>query len=292
MKKFSDKGPGSRFVAAAAALFLFASSVHAQVADTVFVTDSSRYAGQYPEGTGVLYSDADGLVLGEFQNGVPDGVCTHYMPDGSRYYGSFRDGRHCGYGHFFSKSGKVLAGEFRDGYANGLDTLWYPDGSVYAGRCRNGRPVSKFSEDYGRHYKGMHVPEAIVRAKPVFREQELTAEQRDFLDNAYKKYARLTRNDKSPRFRGQDPNAFSRWITSQLKYPSDARRNRIEGVVMVKFVVDRNGSLDDVTVLESPDESLSKEALRVISLSPRWSPGVYKGEKVRVSYTFPVIFKL
>ena len=126
----------------------------------------------------------------------------------------------------------------------------------------------------------------------IIEENKLDAQQRDFLDNAYKEYARLTRNDKSPRFRGQDPNAFSRWITSQLKYPSDARRNRIEGVVMVKFVVDRNGSLDDVTVLESPDESLSKEALRVISLSPRWSPGVYKGEKVRVSYTFPVIFKL
>lgn len=240
----------------------------------------------------MLCSDDEGLIIGEFRDGVPEGTCTHYMPDGSRYYGNFREGRHCGYGHFFSKSGKVLAGEFEDGYANGLDTLWFPDGSVYVGKCMAGRPVPKVSAEYGRFYGSMHVPAALAGAKPVFNELELTAEQQDFIDMARKEYAKLTRNDRSPRFRGQKPDAFRKWVNSELKYPSDARRNRIEGVVLVKFVVDRDGSLDDVTVLESPDESLTEEALRVIGLSPRWSPGVRKGEKVRVSYTFPVIFKL
>ncbi len=292
MKKFSFSGAEVRRALASVFMFIFAFPLSAQVADTVFVTDSSKYEGQYPDGRGVLYSDDEGLIIGEFRNGVPEGVSTHYMPDGSRYYGNFRNGKHCGYGHFFSKSGKVLAGEFKDGYANGLDTLWYPDGSVYVGKCVNGRPLSKMSAEHGHFYRKMHVLADLAGAKPVFNELELTAEQQDFIGRVSKEYAKLTRNDKGPRFKGQEPDAFGKWVISKLKYPSDARENHIEGVVRVKFVIDSDGSLDDVTVLESPDESLTKEMLRVIGMSPKWSPAVHKGKKIRVPYTYSVTFKL
>ena len=165
--------------------------VSAQVRDTVIVTDTSRYVGQFPEGRGVLYSYGNGLYVGEFRNAVPEGKGMHFLPDGSIYAGELSDGKHCGFGRFFSDSGKIFSGEFDDDYANGLDTLWYPDGSVYVGKCVWGRPVSTLSPEYGRMYRGMHVPDYIVSAKPECRKVELTEEQQKFLDGEYRQYKKL-----------------------------------------------------------------------------------------------------
>ena len=174
-------------------LFLLAPAFHLSArtaADTLIVTDSSRYVGQYPEGRGVLYSDSDGLFIGEFRNSVPDGKGVHYLLDGSIYTGEFSAGRHCGTGRFFSDSGKILSGEFRDDYANGQDTLWYPDGSVYVGECRYGRPVPVGSPGYGRLYRGAHVPRYLADAKPEYSGPDLTEEQRSFLEKAGRHSAR------------------------------------------------------------------------------------------------------
>ena len=146
--------------------------VSAQVRDTVIVTDTSRYVGQFPEGRGVLYSYGNGLYVGEFRNAVPEGKGMHFLPDGSIYAGELSDGKHCGFGRFFSDSGKIFSGEFDDDYANGLDTLWYPDGSVYVGKCVWGRPVSTLSPEYGRMYRGMHVPDYIVSSQLQYPESE------------------------------------------------------------------------------------------------------------------------
>ena len=74
-------------------------NLHAQT-DTLIVSDSSEYAGQYPVGKGVLYSMENGIIIGEFVRGVPEGTGVHYLPDGSIYCGSFSGGRHDGYGRF------------------------------------------------------------------------------------------------------------------------------------------------------------------------------------------------
>lgn len=261
-------------------------------ADTVIVSDSSKYIGQYPAGQGVLYTDMDGLFIGHFVDGIPEGLVTHYLPDGSIYHGSMSGGRHCGYGHFFSESGKIHAGEFKDGYANGQDTLYYPDGSVYIGQCRWGRPVPKKSEDYGRLFSRMHVRQDILDAKPVFDGPELTPEQEKFMKDARKRYAAYIRKHptREPQFKGQSTGAFSRWVSGRLKYPDAARRDNVYGTVMIRFTVDRDGSVTDVQAVSSPHPALAEEAVRTVSSSPAWSPGVRKGEKMRVTYTIPVIF--
>ena len=87
--------------------------VSAQVRDTVIVTDTSRYVGQFPEGRGVLYSYGNGLYVGEFRNAVPEGKGMHFLPDGSIYAGELSDGKHCGFGRFFSDSGKIFSGELK-----------------------------------------------------------------------------------------------------------------------------------------------------------------------------------
>lgn len=265
-------------------------NLHAQT-DTLIVSDSSEYAGQYPVGKGVLYSMENGIIIGEFVRGVPEGTGVHYLPDGSIYCGSFSGGRHDGYGRFFSDSGKVLAGEFRNDYANGLDTLWYPDGYIYVGMCRNGRPVSSRSPEYGRLYGSLHAPAEIVSAKPVFHGPELTESQRDFLDEAGRQYRKLVRKDTPPKFKGRDADAFSRWVASRLRYPDTEDRSGGMKTVLVKFGVDQDGNTYIVEIIESPGKAFSDEAVRVIESSPAWSPGIYKGKKVKTTYTIPVVFR-
>ena len=98
--------------------------------------------------------------------------------------------------------------------------------------------------------------------------------------------------EQKPTFGGGDASEFSKWVTSNLKYPEEAKASKVQGRVTVTFVVDIDGSVKDVKVLRGVNELLDAEAVRVVSASPKWTPGRSKGEAVRVTYTFPVIFKL
>ena len=98
--------------------------------------------------------------------------------------------------------------------------------------------------------------------------------------------------EQKPTFNGGDANEFSKWVNSRLVYPELAKDNGIEGRVTLQFTIDTDGCVRDVKVLGSPDESLSREAVRVVSSSPKWEPGRQRDRAVKVSYTFPVIYRL
>ena len=98
--------------------------------------------------------------------------------------------------------------------------------------------------------------------------------------------------DEKPTFNGGDANEFSKWVNSRLVYPEAAKENGIEGRVTLQFTIDKDGRLGDVKVLSTPDETLAQEAVRVVSSSPKWKPGKQRDRAVKVSYTFPVIYKL
>lgn len=98
--------------------------------------------------------------------------------------------------------------------------------------------------------------------------------------------------DVKPTFQGGDANAFSIWVNSQLRYPENAKRNGIQGRVTLEFTIDTKGRVTDVKVLRGVHKLLDKEAVRVVSKSPRWTPGYVNQKPVRVTYTFPVIFQL
>ncbi len=95
-----------------------------------------------------------------------------------------------------------------------------------------------------------------------------------------------------PSFNGGDANDFSIWVYSQLKYPEEAKKNQIQGRMLIQFTVGADGAVCDVDVLRGVHELLDTEAVRVVSSSPRWKPGRQDGKAVPVRYTFPVIFKL
>lgn len=95
-----------------------------------------------------------------------------------------------------------------------------------------------------------------------------------------------------PTFNGKDANEFSKWVNSRLVYPEIAQELGVQGRVTLQFTIGTDGSVGDVKVLKGADPLLDQEALRVVSSSPRWSPGKQRDRAVKVSYTFPVIFRL
>lgn len=99
--------------------------------------------------------------------------------------------------------------------------------------------------------------------------------------------------EEKPSFNGGNAADFSKWVNERLVYPKEAKDKKIEGRLVLSFVITEKGKMTDVRVLRGADPLLDAEAVRVVSSSPAWVPGKNKdGEYVPVTYTFPVIFKL
>ena len=99
--------------------------------------------------------------------------------------------------------------------------------------------------------------------------------------------------DTKPLFLGDNPNAFSKWVTARLVYPEQSRLKGHEGTVIVHFVIFPDGTLHDIEVGKSSgDKLLDAEAIRVISLSPRWTPATLDQKPVKFYISAPVIFML
>ena len=98
--------------------------------------------------------------------------------------------------------------------------------------------------------------------------------------------------DKMPTFQGGDLNAFRNWVQRQIQYPKEAMEKNISGRVIFSFVVEKDGSTSDFTVLQAPDKLLADEVERIFKTCPKWEPGTQRGEKVRVKYTVPIAFAI
>jgi|GEM_PF-2648588 len=97
--------------------------------------------------------------------------------------------------------------------------------------------------------------------------------------------------DEWPRFKGNNSN-FDAYIRSHLMYPVEARQRSIEGAVYVSYIIDTNGKVKDVRVIQSSSSLLDKAAIDVIAHSPKWKPGRYKGKPVRIKNISKVVFSL
>lgn len=97
--------------------------------------------------------------------------------------------------------------------------------------------------------------------------------------------------EQMPQFPGGDA-ALMKWISKQIIYPTEAAENGIQGQVVVKFVVKRDGSIGDVVIVRSKDPALDREAVRVVRSLPNFTPGRNNGQPVNVWFTLPVRFKL
>lgn len=86
--------------------------------------------------------------------------------------------------------------------------------------------------------------------------------------------------------------AAMKWISNNLRYPETARDKDIQGRVIVKFVVEKDGSIGAATIAKGVDEDIDREALRIVRKMPRWRPAKTNGQPVRSYFTLPVTFRL
>lgn len=101
----------------------------------------------------------------------------------------------------------------------------------------------------------------------------------------------FTAVEQMPQFPGGEAELL-KYIATHIKYPTMAAENNIQGRVVVKFVVKKDGNVGEVVVLRGKDPDLDKEAVRVVKTLPRFIPGKMNGQSVSVWYTLPINFKL
>ncbi len=95
-----------------------------------------------------------------------------------------------------------------------------------------------------------------------------------------------------PSFMGGDLNTFRAWFSGEFKIPAIAAENGIQGRVVMKFVIEKDGSIGGIEFLQSPDKVYEDEARRVLMKSPRWTPGRQRDQLVRVFYILPIDCRL
>ncbi len=122
--------------------------------------------------------------------------------------------------------------------------------------------------------------ETVIDVAPVIEEEEEEEEGQVFFIV-----------EEMPEFPGGEL-ALRKFIANAIKYPVIAQENGIQGKVYVNFVVDKNGRVTNAKIARGVDQSLDKEALRVVNNLPAWKPGKQRGKSVRVSYTVPINFVL
>ena len=97
--------------------------------------------------------------------------------------------------------------------------------------------------------------------------------------------------ERQPKFPGGDK-ALIEYLSSNIKYPKSAKKDKVTGKVLISFVVDKEGNVTEVQVRRGVREDLDAEAYRVVAAMPRWTPAKMGGKIVAVSYNLPIIFKL
>ncbi len=127
---------------------------------------------------------------------------------------------------------------------------------------------------------GTGAPSAVISGPPVGPVVEA--------DDDEKVYDVVEQNAMFP---GGDEACF-KWLAEHLKYPSICQEQGIQGRVIVAFVVNKDGSIVDVTTERSPDPNLTKEAERVVKLMPKWQPAKQGNRAVRSRFRLPVLFRL
>ena len=124
------------------------------------------------------------------------------------------------------------------------------------------------------------ISENRINAYPIGKEQAGTSDGKTF-DVV----------EEMPQFPG-GPAALFEFLSKNIQYPKDAEKAKLQGRVIVTFVVKKDGSIADAKVVKSVAPSLDAEALRVINAMPNWTPGRQNGQPVNVKYTVPLTFRL
>lgn len=182
---------------------------------------------------------------------------------------------------YFSDSGyKTSEGDFYEGKKEGKWNYFFENGSVWYTKTFN---YDKQDGECITFY-----PNGSKRRMEIFNNGIL---KKGICYTPEGKDTSYFPMEERPEFPGGDE-ALSKFLSQNIQYPPEARENEIEGKVMVQFSIDKNGNLQDIMIISSPDASLSTETLRVMHLMPQWKPNRFEGMYVEEKNTLPVRFQL
>ena len=172
------------------------------------------------------------------------------------------------------------AGETAEGKVADNNNETKPDGKPTIGNNNDGQssPSQALPRPNKTTQNGQNAPEP-VRSEPLNIPQPV---------NSTRVYDVV---EQMPSFPGGISGLMT-YLNQNIRYPAEAQEICVQGRVVVRFVVEKDGHISDVTVLRSVEPSLDKEAIRVVKNMPRWTPGKQGGEPVRVRFTVPVSFRL
>ncbi|HXH99703.1 MAG TPA: TonB family protein [Sphingobacteriaceae bacterium] len=221
-----------------------------------------------------------------YQKGVPSGSAYYFYPDGklkkTLEYGNEGMKRMMGYQNvkykvtnYFDTAGVQLV---KDGNGYTIETVnndKITEEGGYVSGVRNGLWKTTNSGN-SLYYEDIYNNGEFVSGKNFSPDGKVIV---------------YTQKDVLPKFKG-GINQFSQFLSYHIKYPSDAKQDGITGRVLLSFVVEKDGTLTNIKVLNSIYPSLDEEALRVLHRSPKWEPGMQNGVPVKVQYTIPIVFKL
>ena len=142
--------------------------------------------------------------------------------------------------------------------------------------------MHRYWVDVDSDYVGHMFPDFMVYGNPKAATLQLPADQSGRIYDIVETNASFPGGDE----------ACARWLAQNIQYPAICRNNGIQGRVILSFVVELDGSLSNAKVVRSGDENLSNEALRVITLMPKWNPATSDGKRVRSRYNLPILFRL
>lgn len=148
---------------------------------------------------------------------------------------------------------------------------------------------AKNGEDVVRSYTYISVVYSLVRQ---IREQVAEARAKELESKSVSTDEIYDVVDQMPEFPGGQEALF-RFLAENVRYPQAAQQNKVEGRTLCEFVVNKDGRISDVVIVQSSgDYRLDREAIRVIRSMPRWKGAIQRGKPVRVKYTLPVNFRL
>ena len=151
--------------------------------------------------------------------------------------------------------------------------------------------ITTKSSDKTIHLKLDSVPSAKGEFKPSAKGEFKPAAEGEFHPAVIIVDPALPMVEEMPEYPG-GMEAMMKFVAENLKYPEQMQKEKVEGRVLLSFVVEKDGSVTNIEEVQSPHPVLTEEAIRVVKLMPKWKPGKQDGKEVRVQFNLPITFRL
>lgn len=148
---------------------------------------------------------------------------------------------------------------------------------------------------YNKQITYVIIPDESILNKKASKNRDVVESDPNGVDDALLIEPKIQTEDDVVAFAEQMPEfngELFEYIAKNIKYPSEAKEKKIEGKVIVEFIVEKDGSISNAKIVKKAGHGFDEETLRVINAMPNWKPGRQNGKPVRVSYTLPIRFSL